>query len=457
MPVDFFAGSKPVTLEEVLSARENRAALQREIIENYKTSLICFTMNIPGEYKRFPLQEKAFGEGFSMILRRLEGIGAEVVYKAEICENTGYEGFFAVKANAARLKRLALMIEDRHPLGRLFDIDIFDENGTRLSGSDYGRPARACIICGKPVWECGRARKHPADELALKTAEIMRDYFDDTFADWVGGLAQKALLYEAAATPKPGLVDRENSGAHSDMDFFMFLDSVSVLGPFFRRCAMKGINYSKTPETLLDALRLMGMTAEDDMLRATNGVNTHKGAVYSLGILSAAAGCLYSMDEEMTAEKLSDLCAAIAGKEAGTPQTETPGSHGGAVYKQYGLSGIRGEAASGFKSALNHGLPALCAAWDKGLGPNEACVIALLNLLGVSDDTNIVYRAGLETLRELQTRVSEMLSSNPQPEELMDYAKSLDAELINRGISPGGGADLLAVSLMLSFLTNGNN
>jgi holo-ACP synthase/triphosphoribosyl-dephospho-CoA synthase len=403
---------------------------------------------MPGAYKRFPLLERAFDEGSRLVFRRIKDIGAELAVYMEIRENTGCEGFYAVKAGAAALKRLAMEIEERHPLGRLFDIDVFDEDGTRLGGADYGRGERSCIVCGRPVWLCGRSRAHTAEELSAKAAGLLQAYFDGAFAEKVAAYAQRALLYEVAATPKPGLVDRANNGAHKDMDFFTFLDSASVLGPYFKRCALQGMG-GAAPESLLDELRLCGVMAEESMLEATNGVNTHKGAIFSLGILAAAAGYLYGGAEQMSVERLSRVCAIIAGK---TPEELPAGkakTHGGDAYKKYGLTGIRGEAASGFASAVNVGLPALIQAEKDGLDINTACVAALLKLLAVAEDTNVAHRGGQKALRELQARIKTAKKG-----EELDFAKALDAELNGRGISPGGCADLLAVSLMFKFLTD---
>jgi holo-ACP synthase/triphosphoribosyl-dephospho-CoA synthase len=443
-----FSNCTPVALEEMLAAREKRAATQRELIERHKSPLICFTMNMPGAYKRFSLLEKAFDEGSRMILRRIKDIGAKLAFHTENRESTGFEGFYAVKADAAALKRMAIEIEERHPLGRLFDIDVFDESGARLGGADFGRTERSCLICGKPVWQCGRSRAHTAEELSLKAAGLLQSYFDVAFAEKVAAYAQRALLYEVAATPKPGLVDRANNGAHKDMDFFTFLDSASVLRPYFKRCALQGMS-GGAPESLLEELRLCGVMAEEDMLKATNGVNTHKGAIFSLGVLAAAAGYLYGGGEEIRVERLSEICAKIAGRTPGELPKETAQTHGRDAYKKYGLTGIRGEAASGFASAVNVGMSELIQAEKDGLDINTSCVAALLRLLAVAEDTNVAHRGGQETLLELQARIKTAKNCN-----LLQFAKELDAELNERGISPGGCADLLAVSLMIKFLTD---
>jgi holo-ACP synthase/triphosphoribosyl-dephospho-CoA synthase len=444
-----FSNCTPVSLEEMLAAREKRAETQREIIGKFQSAIICFTMNMPGPYKRFDLLDHAFDEGSRLLLRRIGDIGAALAFHRELRENTGCEGFYAVKADAAALKRLAIELEERHPLGRLFDIDVFDEEGTRVAGADFGRAERRCLICGEPVWQCGHSRAHTAEELSLKAAGLLQSYYDEAFAERVAALAQRALLYEVAATPKPGLVDRANNGAHKDMNFFTFLESASVLGPFFRRCALRGMSGAE-PENLLEELRLCGVMAEDEMLLATKGVNTHRGAIFSLGILAAAAGYLYRRGEALRVGRLSEICGRIAGRtREALPATAM--SHGGAVYQKYGLTGIRGEAASGFASAVSFGLPALKKAGEDGLDMNAACVSALLELLAVVEDTNVVHRGGPKALQELQARIKTAKTG-----DRLCFAKELDIDLSRRGISPGGCADLLAVSLMLKFLTDGD-
>ena len=136
---------------------------------------------------------------------------------------------------------------------------------------------------------CARSRRHSAEELARRTREIIVDHFQTKRASRIAELAERALLCELAVTPKPGLVDMETNGAHEDMDRFTFVRSACALRPCFERCARLGMENRSTEETFF-RLRREGLLAEETMLAATGGVNTHKGAIFSLGLLCCAAG-----------------------------------------------------------------------------------------------------------------------------------------------------------------------
>ena len=120
------------------------------------------------------------------------------------------------------------------------------------------------------------------------------------------------MLHEVAATPKPGLVDRNNCGAHADMDIFTFCTSASVLQPFFTKIAYEGSRFNGNNNTdLLKAIRPLGIEAEKRMFLATKGVNTHKGLIFSLGILISATANILSRKEKVTAEEICDLGSSM--------------------------------------------------------------------------------------------------------------------------------------------------
>ena len=184
---------------------------------------------------------------------------------------TGCEALWAVGGDAETLKRGMCVLEEADALGRLFDIDVIDENGVHLTRGGE----RKCLICGGPVRACARSRAHSGTELYEKANQIIREHFQETFVRQIGEMAQKALLFEALTTPKPGLVDCENNGAHSDMDLFSFASSACALRPYFVRCVQLGMDNASARQ-----LQYEGMLAEDAILAAAHA-NTHKGAVFS--------------------------------------------------------------------------------------------------------------------------------------------------------------------------------
>lgn len=276
---------------------------------------------------------------------------------------------------------------------------------------------------------------------------------DTDYADHIAGLAVRSLLHEAAVTPKPGLVDRRDSGAHSDMDFFTFIDSSAALASYFREVTYTALHFPGEPEEMIALLRPLGLRAERTMLSATGGVNTHKGLIFSLGLVCAAAGYARPRSPALTEDLIFGLCARMA---AGTLDELAGGgvspTHGVAAYRRHGCAGARGEAAEGFPNVRRHGLPALRGALDRGLSRNDAGVWALLHLMAHADDTNIVSRADLATLRRVQEECGRFLRSRGSIGRLLPYAEALNGDFVRRGISPGGCADLLALTYMLFFL-----
>lgn len=275
------------------------------------------------------------------------------------------------------------------------------------------------------------------------------------FADYpehIATLAVRSILREAAISPKPGLVDRFDSGAHSDMDFFTFIDSAVSLHRYFREVTYAAMTFKGEPRDLLPALRPAGIAAESDMMRATGGVNTHRGIIFSLGLAAAAAGHIHASGESSDEAALLDTCAEIASpavKELGVAPKET---HGEAAYRACGLTGVRGEAAAGYPSVRLYGLPAYRRALREGCSVNDAGVFTLLSLMRHVGDTNIVFRAGADTLMSVQDTVEGFLNGNPRRDDVTAFASRLNEDFVAAGISPGGCADLLALTLMLHDL-----
>ena len=208
-------------MQEILAARERRAARQKELLEKYGTPLVCFTMNIPGPEKNSPLIEEAFQMGEQMLEAQFSVAGLWVAFIEKWYEPAGCVGFYAVEGNAERIKELTTEIEDASPLGRLFDMDVMDANGVKLARLNE----RKCLLCGESARVCGRSRAHGLDALVKRTREIMEHAVRKAEAQKIASFAAKALLFEVCTTPKPGLVDRINSGSHKDMDIFTFMSS----------------------------------------------------------------------------------------------------------------------------------------------------------------------------------------------------------------------------------------
>lgn len=403
-----------ITLQEVLCARDLRAASQRRLLAAYGLPLLGFTMNIAGPVKRSRLGDFAFWEGLEALRRQL---GGRVLHQEVTDRKTGLEALLVCSLPAEELKALAMDLESGSPAGRLCDMDVIAPDGGKLS-----RPApRTCLVCGGPAAPCARSRAHGLPAVQEAAQALLEDFAAQRLAE----LAVQALLEEVDQTPKPGLVDRNNRGAHRDMDRDLFHRSARSLLPYFRRAVTLGLERADC----MGPLQAAGLAAERVMLAKTGGVNTHRGAVYAFGLILAAMGSRLARGGDVFAG-----AAALA--ESGLPPAA--GSHGQRARQRYGASGARGEALAGFPHA-RHAWAALARP-----GGRDA---ALLTLLAEVEDTNLLHRGGPEGLALVQSRARSILAASPPAygEGLLE----LDRACIARNLSPGGSADLLALALFL--------
>lgn len=284
------------------------------------------------------------------------------------------------------------------------------------------------------------------------------------YCRYIGKLATKALLYEVSATPKPGLVDRNNSGAHRDMDFYTFIDSSVVLTEYFTLCTESGILFDGNDYTeLLKTLRPLGIKAESDMYKATNRVNTHKGLIFSLGFITSAAGLIYNKSKKtyILATEISDVIKLIVKNITNELEHIVEGenlSYGEKLYLKYGIKGIRGEVESGFVTVLKYSLPILKQLIKKQSKINDVLVQVLLVLMANTQDSNILGRHNMDTLNFTKKMAAEALNKGGYfTSEGRKFVEEMDKCFIQKNISPGGSADLIAVTLLLYFIENGDN
>ena len=400
-----------ITLEQMLLARDRRASRQAALLSRYGRPVISFTMNIAGPVKDSPLIRYAFRSG----LRQLEALPCAQLCREVIFEPTGPEALLVYETQDARLlKAFCIRLESEGEAGRLFDLDVLDANGEKLSRET----GRTCLVCGGPVSVCSRSRAHGLEAITARTGAILEAFAAETLAE----MAENALLAEVHFTPKPGLVDEANNGAHRDMDVPLFERSAHALRPCFEEFVRLGIQGASPA-----ALQQAGVRAEQAMFAATGGVNTHKGAIYSGALLLHAAGRLLSGEEE------GDLCELAAQTAAAIPAPT--GTHGAAVRAQCG--GIRTEAVSGYPTAQ------AVLRQLRQSGPLDALLLSMSRL----DDSTLWHRGGAEGAQLVRSRAADILAAPASEREAR--TRRLDAELIERNLSPGGSADLLAMAFFL--------
>ena len=445
-----------VTLMEMLGAREARAMRQQQLLEEYHLPVISFCLNIAGPVKNSPVLRRAFREGLERLACALLAGRLDVVHREEVDQPTGCEALWVVRGDGRAVKELCVDLEDRDALGRLFDLDVLDPVSGKWDRTQLGQPPRKCLVCGKEGKGCASRRLHTVEELQGATQVILEDYFGKKDQQALGALAAKALLYEVCTTPKPGLVDRKNNGSHRDMDVFTFLDSTAALLPYFEEAVRLGMETRDLPpQETFRRLRQAGAAGERAMFRATGGVNTHKGAVFTLGTVCAAAGRLwtvegFSKDLDAALALCGEMSAQAVQKDFEAIRREGAHTTGQRLYLEHGLEGIRGELSRGLPAVAQIGLPTLRRRLEAGDSLEQAGVQVLLALMAQVVDTNLIARGGLEG----QQWAMEQTKNLPQGRAATrQETEELDRALIERNLSPGGCADLLAITYFLEFLS----
>jgi len=432
----------------MLQARETRVARQEALLKEC-SCLICFTMNIAGPYKISDCIEKAYSEGVSKILLILQQYGIEIIKTEQYIEKTGVESYIALQKNPLEIKRMMVQIEDNFELGRLFDIDVIKPDGEKVSRADIGMDGRSCMICGSDGSGCARSRRHSVEELQQNFIARICDYFNNQYADRLAQSAVKALMYEVSVTPKPGLVDRADNGSHKDMDFYTFINSSTALYDYFKKCALKAVELSdKTPQYIFNNLRYLGLEAENKMYQNTCGINTHKGAIFSFGLIIAATAYLAENGKKANADNIMKICSQMA--QLSLADFEDKNAHksfGKQLFEQQKIKGIRGQAAEGYP-AVKPAFELLNKCVYKGDDIDTAGAKTLCMLMSQLEDTNVIKRSDTETLKKVQHKAAQILESDNFAEEFA----ALNDEFVKLNISHGGCADLLAICFLLYFI-----
>lgn len=259
-----------------------------------------------------------------------------------------------------------------------------------------------------------------------------------TFSLTAAKVAVRSLIEEVELTPKPGLVDRRNTGAHQDLTIQLMRTSAKSLEDMFEKIAFS--SYGRSPsQSLREEIAAIGRDGEKRMFEVTCGVNTHKGAIWAIGLLVSAASMgkgIYTVEEIVT----------LAGELARFPDRYCPNTitNGGNVTEKYGVGGARGEAQQGFPHIIQFSLPMLNLSRAYGSTEEKARLNALLSLIAHLDDTCILHRGGPDALSFAKKEAALL-----QTYGHLDGLIALDEDFTRRNISPGGSADLLAATLFL--------
>ncbi len=453
-------------LYKILEAKEQRRRIRQQA-EERGDATISLSFNVPGYPKTDERLTRAVEEVRNDLTHYLTALRIPMNEKRVTthCDEAGNIAFFPFQATPddfPPLKEKLEHFEQTHPLGRLLDVDLFDHQGNAISSHQQ----KPCFICKEtPALHCMRNQTHSYKELRAhlqeKTEKFLGKRAEQQVSKQLAATALWAILTEVALPHKPGLVAPEHNGSHTDMTFHTFLASTSAIAPHFQRVAAMGYQWNgREPQTVLTQLRVSGLEMERDMFQATRGINTQKGVIFLMTFALFTAAYVIKktggLEEKLFKETLQELNKGLVDKELkGTSNRNR--SHGEQCFKTFGealAGGIRREVEQGLPTFFQEVNPFMKEMGfsstddqNSSLFENQ-CKRVLLKIMSINNDTNILFRSDAQTLHHLQKKSLETLQGNEDLTKNTSY-KELMAFCAAKNISPGGSADLLAVSLFL--------
>jgi holo-ACP synthase / triphosphoribosyl-dephospho-CoA synthase len=344
------------------------------------------------------------------------------------------------------IKQICEDFEEMHPLGRFIDVDLADREGNLVSSGK----AKLCFYCNqRPAVECRRENAHEMNELRVFMFSRMEAYCsqrrEDDICRQLSSMALKSILHEIALTPKPGLVDKLSNGSHTDMSFLTFMDSSAAISGWFADLVHAGFAFRDNDLTkALPVVRNIGLQMEMAMFETTHKVNSQKGIIFLIGLSLFASGYLFAggdyFDIKKFREIMKGICKGLIKRELES-QNNLAKSHGEEMYSRHVAFGARGEAENGFPMVFDFGLQVLLSCHEMN---DEALVKTFLSIAAQNDDTNILYRSNPGILKKFKSLCFNVLKGFnwDKYNTIVDYC-------IKENISPGGSADLLAVTIFI--------
>ncbi len=450
-------------LSKILKARDRRAELRKSISERGDIS-VSLSLNIAGYPKSDHITEAFFSNVIEEFERALLA-NLITINKSERFITTDTDGNFYIvpiqsKINAEMLKQICEAFENNHYAGRIIDADVTTPDNKPVSSGK----AKHCIVCKtSAAVDCMRNKKHSINEVRDATWDIMTDYLErcnvKDITNRLSSFALKSIMYEISLTPKPGLVDFNDDGIHTDMNYYTFVNSTAVIIPYLNRLTELGTQLKDINKDTLIRIRDIGIDAEKDMFIETSGINTQKGVIFLLGLAAFASSYIINkygyFDINMVSESISTICQNMVSTE----MTNHTGSltHGQKCYQKFGnkFGGARAEAESGLKTAIDYGYTLLSSSNINILRNSNRPVLnklftqVLLNIMAHNNDSNILYRSDIDTLIEFKTNALNTLNCINKGTDVANAMTNIINFCNTKRISAGGAADLLSVSIFL--------
>ena len=413
----------------LLDARDARAALLGGAASRSgRTTLVFLSLNVPGPGKMTPRLGWVFARARAALPGALPGSGL----LAEGSDALGPYALLKVPITAANAKVACVRLEESLPFGRLVDLDVLAPGGAQVDRASLGLPPRRCLVCDRAAVECIRTARHSSAELSSAALAVARS----PLVALARALADGART-ELDLTPKPGLVDRLDSGSHPDLSHASMRRSIDTLPAYYQDL----IELADGEPLDLAACASAGIRAEERALAAA-GSNAHRGYNFLSGLLLLAAAA----DQTGTTAGWRAESGAVARRLPGEATGAEP-SHGEQARRRYRVEGVLGEAAAGLPSVFDHGLPALDDALARGLSPETAQHYAMAVLMTRVEDTTALHRCGPAGLARLKEDGASLAALIEEGGDHLRRLRALNDDYRAMRLTMGGVADCLALTL----------
>ena len=419
-------------MDDILAHRESRyETIQSFFIGRAKRNLvITIKANIPGE-------DKQITEAY-LLVRLFKNMLIKSLSPTDTYDDDGPDGPMFVMAfragEAHEMKLKMIEIESKHPLGRFIDLDVYRFKEFSVSRVEVKSEPRKCYICDEDARVCSKEKRHSEKELL----EFIRHKVFYHIKNIIGLLMDEAIMAELELEDKFGLVTKTNQGSHPDMDYDVMIKAKQAILPYLTLTFEKGF-YAKDLTTLLNETRHIGIEAEQQMMRATNGINAYKGLIFVLGIFALASGYTLKNSDDigLTFYHAKVICHNIL-KDFERPLS----TYGYNAYVNHHIFGVRGESHQGFPSVRNTLTIVQGRKVTDGLLRN-----ALKDLILMTDDTVLLKRAGsIGNYFRIKDRIKAIDMND------IKQVKAFTTYAIKNDLSFGGSADLLIAVVYMKLL-----
>jgi holo-ACP synthase CitX len=419
-------------MSDILLARERRSEHIKQLIDSYQGKTIAvLKLNVVGEEKN-PTFMKFICMLFNQQIH-LEFKGKiQEFQKTNSCD--GDYIYYVISEIGSIVKERTIYIEDHSYFGRLVDIDVYHNKG--ISRTDLQCEMRKCLICDGYAHVCSRNQTHSKEEIHKEVKRLI----DETLPKMILNEVLSSIYYELDMYPRFGLVSKNDSGCHTDMDFDLFMISTYAIKNHIERFIEMGLGDINPLE-----LQKIGRQAEKSMFDATNGVNTQKGLIFALGIFLPALvnTIINNEDETYLIQLIKSIANDIVGDYYLTVSQKENTTHGDKIYLTHGIKGIRGAALEGFNLLFGD----ISNIDGSFTDPFDYLLYFMSRLY----DTTIIHKKGIEVQERVHAEIGDLIEKGGFKSSTLEY-KALSDRYKKEGISPGGSSDLLVLKLIYENL-----